>query len=263
MFENAVTGFRSVGDENTAVFAELRLSEVLERRGDLDGAAAVLERGIDFATRTGIDANRARYLSQLSWLHSRRGDAATAVNIAEESLRMSAEPCNPVVRAHALLAHGAAARRALRLDMAEASLVAAEQLHRHLDMTQWVALCLSELSWLAADRGDHANELTLARAAAQAGRVASDPWTLAIALQRLAVALATAGSTVRATELLELSSTLRERHGLGATPSEQFESAQLRSELQGASDAHALEQLRTRLDTDDLDSVIEELIESS
>ena len=264
MFEQAVIGFRSVGDENTAVFAELRLSEVLERRGDLDAAAAVLEHGIAFATRTGIDANRARYLSQLSWLHSRRDDGATAMTIAEEALRMSAEPCNPIVRAHALFAHGAAARRARRLDSAETSLIAAEQLHRQLGMTQWVAVCLSELSCLAADRGDHENELSLAQSAVQAGRDGSDPWTLAIALQRLAGALAAAGSTDRAGQLLELSSTLRERHGLGASPAEQLESAQvLRAEVECSSDAHALEHLRKRLDADDLDAVIAELIESS
>ena len=263
MFEQAVIGFRAVGDENTAVFAELRLSEVLERRGELDAAVVVLERGIDFATRTGIDANRARYLSQLSWLHSRRDDAATAMSIAEESLRLSAEPCNPVVRAHALLAHGAAARRVLRLDLAEASLSAAEQLHRQLGMMQWVALCLAELSCLAADGGDHQNERTLANAAVRAGRDGSDPWTLAIALQRLAVVLAAAGSTGRATELLQLSSTLRERHGLGASPAEQLELAQLREEVGSSSDGDALVQLRKRLDADDLDAIVDELLESS
>ncbi|MEO8694063.1 MAG: BTAD domain-containing putative transcriptional regulator [Acidimicrobiales bacterium] len=263
MFEQAVVGFRAVGDENTAVFAELRLSEVLERRGDLDDAAAVLEQGIAFATHTGIDANRARYLSQMSWLHSRRDDADTAMTIAEESLRMSTEPCNPVVRAHALFAHGAAARRTFRLDSAESNLLAAEQLHRHLGMMQWVALCLSELSSLAADRDDRERELTLAQAAVQAGRDGADPWTLAIALQRLAVARARQGSTGHAAELLELSRALRARHGLGASHAEQLEGTRLRAELAGSLGDPALENLRKRLETDDLEFVVEELTASS
>ena len=90
------------------------------------------------------------------------------------------------MRAHALFAHGAAARRTLRLDSAEASLSAAEQLHRHLGMMQWVALCLAELSCLAADRDDRALERSFALAAVHAVAMGLTPglWRLRCSVSR-------------------------------------------------------------------------------
>jgi predicted ATPase/DNA-binding SARP family transcriptional activator len=229
-FEDAVQQFRDVGDEYTAGFAEFRLSEVLERRGDLSAAVAVLDRGISFATQTAINANRARYLSQLAWLRAAQDDPSASV-VALDAMRMSTEPCNPAVRAHALRAHGAAARRAGDHDTAASGLLAAEQLYRQLGMHQWAALCLTERSRLHDERGEAVIGRQLAIAAVEAARSSADPWTLAIALQRLAAADAAMGSTSRARALLDTSTALRARHGLGHSPAGRREEEQLRRRL--------------------------------
>jgi predicted ATPase/DNA-binding SARP family transcriptional activator len=229
-FEAAVQQFRDIGDEYTAGFAEFRLSEVLERRGDLADAVAVLDRGISFATETAINSNRARYLSQLAWLRAVQEDP-TALALAQDAVRMSTEPCNPAVRAHVLRAHGAAARRAGDHEAAASSLRAAEQLYGQLGMHQCAALCLAERSGLHEEQGDATTAHQLATAAVEAARASTDPWTLAIALQRLAAADAAIGSDRRAWALLETSMSLRARHGLGQSPAGHREAEQLRRRL--------------------------------
>jgi hypothetical protein len=166
----------------------------------------------------------------VAWLRAAQ-DEPTALAVAHDAVRMSTEPCNPAVRAHALRAHGAAARRAADHDTAESCLLAAEQLYRQLGMHQWEALCLAERSGLHDERGQAATGHQLAVAAVEAARASADPWALAIALQRLAAADAATGSASRARALLETATSLRTRHGLGQSPAGRREAEQLGERL--------------------------------
>lgn len=114
---------------------------------------------------------------------------------------------------HAEIGLALGARREGDLDLAEEYLRKTLAWHRQVEFGPGPALLLAELGFLAEQRGDAPEALTLHRQGLAVARDSGDPRALALAREGLAGAYALAGQPVRAARLLGAAVRARESSG--------------------------------------------------
>jgi tetratricopeptide (TPR) repeat protein len=163
---------------------------------------------------------------QLSWLGRIAmylGDHAQARDLHEQAMRLAARHSYTPGKTFAELGLGLVARREGRLDAAEAYLRSVLERSRPVDLAPGVAatLSLTELGFVAEQRGDAAAAQALHLDGFAASRKLGDPRAMALALEGLAGASALAGHHGQAARLLGMADAARRSVGAPLPPAEQ------------------------------------------
>ena len=91
----------------TAALFEIEYSEVAELRGDIAGATSAMAAALEVNTENGfMSATVLRAV--LCWLTGRNNENERSLSLGQEVVALAHQPFNPVIRAQALFALGAA-----------------------------------------------------------------------------------------------------------------------------------------------------------
>jgi tetratricopeptide (TPR) repeat protein len=196
--------FRELGDRWGQLQAIEWLGAAQAATGDHAQAGRLHRDGLHMAEELGLWPQAADALSWLGRGALRSGDLAQARELLERALRLAAGQSYQPGQVFAEIGLGLTARRQGRLDAAETHLRHALQTSRRISSEPDVArtACLSELGFIAEQRGDHAAAHSLHLESLTAARELGDPRAVARALSGLAGAHALGGLPHEAAQLL-------------------------------------------------------------
>ncbi|WP_346012035.1 BTAD domain-containing putative transcriptional regulator, partial [Streptomyces sp. SID3343] len=182
--------FAALGDRWGRVQAADQLAWVAEVAGDYDRAGALHREGLRGAEELGLWTDVSYRLSGLGRIALLRGEFERAAEFHERGRRLAAEQSNRFAEEFAEVGLGLGARRAGRLDRAEAHLRNALRWNRRLQEDYGAAfygvtLLLAELGFVAELRGDAAGARELHAEGLTAARAGGDPRAIALALEGL------------------------------------------------------------------------------
>lgn len=215
---------RRDGERSAELFDRLRdcwgrlqavepLASLAEITGDYDRAATLHGEGLRMAEELGLWPEACDRLSGLGRIALLRGDHARARALHQRAVRLAEEQSFKPGEIHARLGLGLGARREGRLDEAEEHMRGVLAWHRQVDFEPGNALILTELGFIAEQRGDAETAQHLHTESFTAARRTGDLRALALALEGLAGALAAGGRPGRAALLLGTASAAREAAG--------------------------------------------------
>ncbi len=196
--------FRELGDRWGQLQAIEWLGAAQAATGDHAQAGRLHRDGLHMAEELGLWPQAADALSWLGRGALRSGDLAQARELLERALRLAAGQSYQPGQVFAEIGLGLTARRQGRLDAAETHLRHALQTSRRISSEPDVArtACLSELGFIAEQRGDHVAAHSLHLESLTAARELGDPRAVARALSGLAGAHARGGLPHQAAQLL-------------------------------------------------------------
>jgi predicted ATPase/tetratricopeptide (TPR) repeat protein len=184
-YAECILEFERLGDAGTAAMFGISASETAEFVGDLSGAISSVEPAFALGSTVGFRSSTILG-SVLCWLASRNGETERALQLGGDALSAVRRPFNPVIRAQALFALGAAEERAGSLELAEEHLAEALSIHRQVGMVRETAMDHRHLGFVHRSRGDRA----AAREHFERGaRLASEvglPWTMMLTTRSFA-----------------------------------------------------------------------------
>ncbi|MGJ6967740.1 BTAD domain-containing putative transcriptional regulator [Streptosporangium sp. G11] len=208
-------GLERDGERSARIFGELGerwgqlesggwLGALAEMTGDLDRAERLQRDGMRLAEELGMWTEFAGRLGWLGWIALQRGDYARAAESSERSLRLAVEQGHQAGQTFARMGLAFAARRDGRLDVAET------HLRDVLDRTPpdaeepppYLPMIVTELGFVAEQRGDAATALTLHLSALDLAARLDGTREMTVAVYGLAGALAVAGHHDRAARIL-------------------------------------------------------------
>jgi predicted ATPase/DNA-binding SARP family transcriptional activator len=209
--------FRELGDRWGQLQAIEWLGAVAAATGDHAQADRLHHDGLRMAEELGLWPQAADALSWLGRSALRSGDLAQARELLERAMRLASEQSYRPGQVFAELGLGLTARSEGKLDLAEAHLHSVLQQSRQIGSEPDVArtIALSELGFVAEQRGDPAAARSLHLESLTAARQLGDPQAVAQALTGLAGAHALSGRPDRAAQLLGAADTAR--HPAGAS----------------------------------------------
>ncbi|MFB9673955.1 BTAD domain-containing putative transcriptional regulator [Streptosporangium vulgare] len=226
-------GLARDGERSARIFGELGerwgqleaggwLGALAEMTGDLDRAERLQRDGMRLAEELGLWTEFAGRLGWLGWIALQRGDYAKAVESSERSLRLAVEQGHQAGQIFARMGLAFAARRDGRLDIAET------HLRDVLDRTPpgaeepppYLPMIVTELGFVAEQRGDAATALTLHLSALDLVARFDGARDMRVAVYGLAGALAVAGHHDRAARLLGAGAAARASNSVPLTPME-------------------------------------------
>ena len=214
--------FRELGDRWGQLQATEWLGAVKAATGDYRQASRLHRDGLRMAEDLSLWPQAADALSWLgrSALHS--GDLAQARELLERATRLATEQSYQPGQVFAEIGLGLTARREGKLDVAENHMRNVLQSSRRIGSEPDTArtISLSELGFIAEQRGDPATARRLHLECLTAARKLGDPRAMAQALTGLAGAQALAGQPDRAAQLLGVADTVRRPPGAGMPPDE-------------------------------------------
>jgi predicted ATPase/DNA-binding SARP family transcriptional activator len=181
----AIDALREQGDQCTAALFEISLSEVAELRGDIAGATSAMASAVDFTTESGFRSATV-LRAVLCWLTGRNGERDRSLSLGQEVVALAHQPFNPVIRAQALFALGAAETWAgMPVDAAE-HLGEALAIHQRVGMQRETAMDHRHLGILHSRLGEPDAAVQHLRQAIQIAVDVGLPWTVMLAARSMA-----------------------------------------------------------------------------
>jgi predicted ATPase/DNA-binding SARP family transcriptional activator len=211
--------FVELGDRWGRLQASEWLAALAEIRGELGTAARLHEDGVRIASEIGLWPQAADRYSWLGRLAMLRGDHDAARRLLERGLRLATEQGYGPGRGFAILGLALLARRAGDLDEADCRLRTFTDTLESLHPTPR-AIVLTELGFLAEQRGDAASAAARHREAFAIASSVADVRAQAGALEGLAGAAGLAGRVAEAATLLGAAAAAREAVGAPRPPAE-------------------------------------------
>ena len=181
----AIDAFRALGDDNSAALFEVSFSEVAELRGDIAGARAAMEAAVEVETAAGFLSSTV-LRAVLCWLTGRNGEVARSLELGREVVALAHQPFNPVIRAQALFALGAAETWADDYEPAAVHLGEALAIHQQVGMVRETAMDHRHLGILSHRTGDRAAAIGHQRRAIELAVEVGLPWTVMLAARSMA-----------------------------------------------------------------------------
>lgn len=191
-----------VGDRWVQVRSADLLGVLAEIEGDYDRAAALHGEGLRLAEEIGLWPVTAQQLGRLGRLAMLAGDYPAALDHHQRALALAWEQAFDSGITFAQVGLGLVARRQGRLETAEAQLRTVLDAHRVAGFHPGIAFVLAELGFVAEQRGDAEAARALHLDGLASARVSGDPRALALALEGIAGADALNGEHARAAALL-------------------------------------------------------------
>ncbi|SHE96188.1 BTAD domain-containing putative transcriptional regulator [Streptoalloteichus hindustanus] len=218
--ERSLAAFRELGDRWGQLKALSTLGKLAEIDGDYEWTVQLRQDGLRMAEELGLSIEVSYLLSELGRTALLRGEHERATELHERALRMAAEQSHRRGEQFAEVGLGLVARRAGRLDAAEAHLRRWLDWCRQVDGDLGLALILAELGFVAEERGDADAALALHNESLEAARTTGDPRSVALALEGLAGARSLAGRHGHAAALLGAATAARESVAAPLPPAE-------------------------------------------
>lgn len=218
-YAESAAAFEAVGDAGTAALFGICASETAEFVGDLALAISSVEPAFALGSAVGFRSSTILG-SVLCWLASRNGETDRALQLGADALSAVRRPFNPVIRAQALFALGAAEERAGALDSAEEHLTEALAIHRQVAMRRETAMDLRHLGFVHLARGDRAVARDHFRGSARLATAVGLPWTIMLTTRSLALAVVD-DDVELASRLIGAADSVAERFGYAATVDDQ------------------------------------------
>ncbi|WP_026119095.1 BTAD domain-containing putative transcriptional regulator [Nocardiopsis ganjiahuensis] len=219
----AEKALREIGDNWGALQATDALAQALESLGDLDGVADHHERALRLAEELRLWGNATLALSGLGRVALLRGDLDRADVLHARAAALAAEHSDAGAEQFAEAGTVLSARRRGDLDRAERLLRRWVDWNLRADSHIGTAFLLTQLGYVAEQRGDAEAALDLHARARTEAWASGDPRAVAAALERLAGAHALAGAGETAAALLAEATRVRERTGAPLTAPERFD----------------------------------------
>ncbi|GGZ33809.1 SARP family transcriptional regulator [Streptomyces inusitatus] len=212
--------FEELGDPWGQLQTAYPLAALATINGDYPHAERLHEQGLRLAEELGFRADAADRLTGLGRVALLTGDFARAAELHRDAMARAAEHGYAAGEIHAEIGLALGARRAGDLDLAEKHLRKTLAWHREVDFGPGPALLLAELGFLAEQRGDATEALTLHRRGLTVARAGGDPRAVALAHEGLAGAHSLANHPTRAARLLGMASRARAASGAPLPPAE-------------------------------------------
>jgi len=218
--QQSLAVFRELGDQWGQLQAIEWLGAAEAATGKHRQAGRLHRDGLHMAEELGLWPQAADALSWLgrNALHS--GDLAQARELLERAMRLAAEQSYLPGQVFAELGLGQTARRECKLDAAETHLRTVLETSRRIGSEPDIArtISLSELGFIAEQRGNPAAAHTLHLESLTAAQKLGDPQAVAQALTGLAGAQALGGQPDQAAQLLGAADTARRSAGASLPP---------------------------------------------
>jgi predicted ATPase/DNA-binding SARP family transcriptional activator len=194
MSEQSLTLFRRLGDRWGQVRADDLLGVLAEVAGDLDRATGRHRDGLRLAEEIGLWPAVVDHLGRLSRLATLQGEFAAADALNRRALRLAEDLAFEHGVVFARVGLGLSARRQGLLEDAERHLRAGVDSYRADGFRPGVAFALAELGFVAEQRGDEAAARARHLEGLAVARESGDPRSVALALEGLAGVAALAGN---------------------------------------------------------------------
>jgi predicted ATPase/DNA-binding SARP family transcriptional activator len=205
--------FEELGDRWGQLQTGYPLAALAAITGDYPRAARLHRDGLRLAEDLGFRTHAADRLTGLGRVALLTGDLRQTTELHRRAIALAAEHGYAAGEIHAEIGLALAARREGDLDLAERHLRKTLAWHREVDFGPGPALLLAELGFLAEQRGDAAEALSLHRQGLAVAREGGDPRAVALAYEGLAGAYVLLGQPRRAARLLGTATRAREAAG--------------------------------------------------
>jgi|GEM_PF-5334808 len=214
----AIESFRIIGDECTAALFEVSFSEVAELRGDIAEAASAMAAALDVGSDCGFRSATV-LRAVLCWLTGRNGENVRALDLGREVVALAHQPFNPVIRAQALFALGAAETWADLPEAASEHLGEALVIHQQVGMKRETGMDHRHLGILQYRLGDSTGALAHIVRALELAVEVGLPWTVMLAARSMARVLVDTDPELAA-QLLGATEAVSDLFGYLPTPDE-------------------------------------------
>jgi predicted ATPase/DNA-binding SARP family transcriptional activator len=219
--------FREIGDRWGLLQATAWLGGLAEMTGDTGRATRLHREGLGMAEELGLWTEVSTRLAWLGWIAMQQCDYRQARDLSGRALRLAAEQGFRAGETFARIGVAFAARRQNDLDVAERHLTrlldAAGPKEEDQAPALHLSLVLTELGFLAEQRGQAAEASQLHRRALRAARALGEQRGVAVALEGLAGAAGLTGDYELSARLLGASESVRRGAATPAAPAEQSE----------------------------------------
>ncbi len=227
----AATLLRELGDRWGQVQVVSPLASLAEIQGDYEKAARLHRDGLALAEELGLWTDVAERLTGLGRLRLLVGDYRAAWDLHERAVALAVEQSFEPGVVHAELGLGLGARREGKLDVAETHLRAVLEWHLRADFVPGNALILTELGFVAEQRGDATSAMALHTEALAAAEQSGDPRAVALAWEGLAGAHAISGNPTEALRLLDAAEQARAEAGAPLPTTERADVDRIRARI--------------------------------
>ena len=225
--ERSAALFRELGERWGLVQATARLGGRAEALGDHVRAARLEREVLRMAEELGLWSEVSAALASLAWIAVQQRDYRKACDLASEARRMAGEHGYRVGEIFAEICLAFASRRQGDLDRAEHHLTellrAAGPRQEGEPPPLYLPLVLTELGFLAEQRGDRAEARRLHLEGLATARARGERRMVALALEGLAGAVGSADRHRAAARLLGAAEAIRRSASVPAAPSERAE----------------------------------------
>jgi predicted ATPase/DNA-binding SARP family transcriptional activator len=236
--ESSAALFRELGERWGLVQATSRLGGQAEALGDHVEATRLEHEGLRMAEELGLWSEVSVGLGSLAWIAVQQRDYRQACDLGSEARRLAREQGYRVGEIFAEMCLGFASRRRGDLDVAEHHLT---ELRRAAGPRQegappplYLPLVLTELGFLAEQRGDRAEARRLHLEGFATARARGERRMVAIAMEGLAGAVGSAGQHQASARLLGAAHAIRRSISVPAAPSERVEIDRIAAMARGA-----------------------------
>jgi len=219
LFTECIVAMRRLGDIGTAALFEISWAEAAELRGDVAGAVDAIAAAYSLGS-AGRFLSSTILCSVLCWLTMRNGEVERSLDLGREALAAVRRPFNPVIRAQALFALGAAEERAGLHDLASEHLTEALAIHERVGMVREAAMDHRHLGHVATARGDAAAAISHQRRAVALALRVGLAWTTMLTARSLAEALAADEQFDVACTVTGIAESISAHYGYAATAGE-------------------------------------------
>jgi tetratricopeptide (TPR) repeat protein len=206
--------FDELGDGWGRLQANYSLIVAAEISGDYAVATHRLQESLRLAEDLGMWTDVSFRTAGLGRIALLSGDYDRADELHERARQLAIEYSNKSAEEYAEVGLGLAARRRGELDQAEAHFTKWLPWLRQVGGTSGIAFILTQLGFIADQRGDHSKAFDLQTEAHAAALSTGDERAIALALEGLAGAYAAAGAVRRAVLLLAEAADLRRKVGV-------------------------------------------------
>lgn len=234
--------FEELGDGWGLLQANYSLIVAAEISGDYPTATHRLQDALRLAEELGMWTEVSFRTSGLGRIAMLTGDYDRADELHERARRLAIEQSNKSAEEYAEVGLGMTARRRGELDKAEQHLAKWLGWLRQIGGTAGVSFILTQLGFIADQRGDHATAFQLQTEAHTTALTTGDERAIALALEGLASARACAGQTDQASELLKEAEELRLRVGVPLVKGDRFDVERIRQVLARVDGVRSVEQ---------------------
>ncbi|MFD7291789.1 BTAD domain-containing putative transcriptional regulator [Streptomyces sp. NPDC059897] len=221
--------FTELGDRWGQLQTTYPLAALAAITGDYPRAAGLHQDGLHLAEELGFWPDAADRLTGLGRVALLAGDFPRAKELHHKAMALAAEHGYAAGEIHAEIGLALTARREGDFDGAEKHLHRTLAWHREVEFGPGPALLLAELGFLAEQRGDASEALSLHRQGLSVASDSGDPRALALAHEGLAGAYALAGQPVQAARFLGTAARARESSGAALPEAERGDVERIRA----------------------------------